>query len=387
VGYVQGMNFIAALCIAHAEAQQLQEAGLPPLPVTMPVSIPKPNTGSATGGAGVVGSSSTSGGVPRRPTIKGVASSHMHFNLMMSSSSNNSFQDNLQTLDPLRMAEAISHGDACTKSEGAFLLFTRMMQASGLRRIFDSRDEYLHVLLQRLDWHMRNIMPELHEHLEYEQVAPALYAVEWFTTLFIYNVSFDTASTIFGLFLLQGGLDHMVTIGLAYLHHLKDELLSLTFEMIPSVLKQRVKSMNSQELINAINELYVFCTGFRDYTKPDILRDTTAMISSSSLQERMTISSTNSAVAAAVMSPISPTSSNNNNVYNNNGNNSNSSGMGFPTSLMMNPHRGVEEMVENWKLILKRPRWVPDNELLCCRNCRRKFTTMKTVRRHHCRRF
>jgi hypothetical protein len=38
------------------------------------------------------------------------------------------------------------------KTEAAFLLFARLMQATGLRRLFDTRDDLLHTLILRVDW-------------------------------------------------------------------------------------------------------------------------------------------------------------------------------------------------------------------------------------------
>jgi hypothetical protein len=83
--------------------------------------------------------------------------------------------------------------------EASFLLFVRLMQGTGLRRLYDSKDAHLHELILRLDWHIRGCLPKLHAHLEAEGVGATLFAVEWLTTLFVYNVTYDNAAIIFSL--------------------------------------------------------------------------------------------------------------------------------------------------------------------------------------------
>ena len=47
-------------------------------------------------------------------------------------------------------------------------------------------------------------MPCLAEHLDEEEVPTYMFFVEWATTLFVYNLPFDTARCVLGLYLIEG---------------------------------------------------------------------------------------------------------------------------------------------------------------------------------------
>ena len=72
------------------------------------------------------------------------------------------------------------------------------------------------LLCQRLDWHLRGCVPALAEHLEDEEVPTSMFFVEWVTTLFVYNLPFETARVVLGLFLVEGALGFVVQVRTAH---------------------------------------------------------------------------------------------------------------------------------------------------------------------------
>ena len=127
-GYVQGMNFIAALIVAPTVLAQQQQVSTAPTPASI--------AANAASGSLQAGTTSTT------VTVAAAATS---------SSSSSSFQG-----CPLSIED----------ERAAFELFVRLMQASGVRRVFDARDDHLHCLLLRLEFHVEGFLPYLHEHLD-----------------------------------------------------------------------------------------------------------------------------------------------------------------------------------------------------------------------------
>ena len=120
-GYVQGMNFIAALLVTPTVLAQ-QNASSP----TSALASTKTEEGSSSAVTTITTTATAAAAAPA------------------------SFQG-----CPLSMED----------ERAAFELFVRLMQASGLRRVFDARDDQLHCLLMRLEFHVEGFLPFLHEHL------------------------------------------------------------------------------------------------------------------------------------------------------------------------------------------------------------------------------
>lgn len=123
-GYVQGMNFIAALIVAPTVLAQQPQVSTAPTPASMPASADAGALNAVT-----TSTTTTTAAAPSSSSFQGC---------------------------PLSIED----------ERAAFELFVRLMQASGVRRVFDARDDYLHCLLLRLEFHVKGFLPYLHEHLD-----------------------------------------------------------------------------------------------------------------------------------------------------------------------------------------------------------------------------
>ncbi len=70
--------------------------------------------------------------------------------------------------------------------------------------MFLSDQPHLKTRLSAFDRHFNSRLPALHQYLAHSNVLTDSYAVEWFTTVFIYSVSYRTTVRIWDLFLLDG---------------------------------------------------------------------------------------------------------------------------------------------------------------------------------------
>ena len=378
VGYVQGMNFIAALCLAVAKPDQLSSS------VNDVEGTSASSSSSSSSSSGGTGNGTGNAGTP-----PGASSGR----------------------DAAARRAAIN----AEGTEAAFLLFTRMMQASGLRKVFDTQDDLLHTLILRLDWHLRGCLPALHAHLEQEEVGATMFAVEWITTLFVYNVPFDTARALLGLFLAEGSMvGFVVPLGLALLAHLEAELLARQFDTLVVHLKARLKSFTVGELLGAVRHLGRRMRFVRDYTTTPDTSLQQGSTAGGMAEGAMAENSSKNGAGGSGFSGVGfhggivgglggghSSSSGSYGSYGNSGSSS-SSGSGEGSSVSSSSHgaSGGEYSVaaqlahvvgsaadsrEAWQR-LKRPRWVPDDEAFRCANlrCMRYFNAL-SVRKHHCR--
>jgi hypothetical protein len=159
IGYVQGMNFVAALLVAPTvlahQASIAQQA-------TVKQSLLQADIANL-----AVGKEATA----KQALVQ--QSKPLGDNAAMSSeaaprAATNAVKATLLSAPPPPTFQGcpLSVEDEAV----AFGLLVRLMQASGLRRVFDAQDDHLHTLLLRLEFHVHGLMPTLHEHLE--QVSP-----------------------------------------------------------------------------------------------------------------------------------------------------------------------------------------------------------------------
>jgi len=372
LGYVQGTNFIAALCLAAAK--------------------PDPPSSS---GDGAEGASSTSSSSSDNSSSDGSSSSSSAGGVARASKTNDG-PDDLAA----RRAAIEAEG-----TEAAFLLFTRMMQASGLRKVFDTQDDLLHTLILRLDWHLRGCLPSLHAHLEQEEVGATMFAVEWITTLFVYNVPFDTARALLGLFLTEGSMvGFVVPLGLAILAHLEAELLTRQFDTLVVHLKARLKVFTVGELLGAVRHLGRRMRFVRDYTTtPDTSLQqgsTAGGMAEGAMADGKNGGASGSGFSGVgfhggIVGGLGGGHSSSSGSYGS-ANGEKDSGASAPRGGSSSGEDGVAAQLahvvgsaadsrEAWQR-LKRSRWVPDDEAFRCANfrCMRYFNAL-SVRKHHCR--
>ena len=427
VGYAQGMNFVAAFCLAVASPSIMGDgnpiaaagAGAAAAPVAvspllaprrkqppLPSPLLSPRQISRDGGDG----SGAASGSPRPPMlgaqVAGAAGAAGAAG---------------EAGEAAAHAASVETGGAAA----AFLLFVRLMQATGLRRVFDATDDHLHALVRRLDWHLAHVAPALAAHLEAEGVPSVMFAVEWITTLFVYNLPFDTARVVLGLFFFEGGMDAIVQVGVALLVSHEAALLRCDFDAFVPTLKRALSSMTVPQLLAALKLLPLRAAALADYTLPETA-------STSSLARKAaappTPSSSSSSPASAVhVSPslaspagldavsraselvrvVVPRTLLPHEVIQLPLPDGRTAEVSFPGGARAG--KSVELRVPRWRapstgaaaaggisavtdaqwwVVTKRPRWMDASEVLRCSApaCRKRFSTLTgRVRRFHCR--
>ncbi|EDQ92963.1 uncharacterized protein MONBRDRAFT_22245 [Monosiga brevicollis MX1] len=115
--------------------------------------------------------------------------------------------------------------------ESAFVLYVKMMQDYGLRDLYMTGFENLHLRLHQLDRLLLEALPDLYAHMKELRVETHMYASQWFLTLFATKFSLPLVYRIFDFFLAEG-FQTIFQISLALLKASRKELLASTFEEI-----------------------------------------------------------------------------------------------------------------------------------------------------------
>jgi hypothetical protein len=133
----------------------------------------------------------------------------------------------------------------------AFRLFVKLMLSTELRRVYDSDDDHLDSLALRLKWHVKFILPKLSDHLERLNL-PLIEGVDWITTLFASTLEPRAAVAVLGCYLVEGGLSFLVQLGLALLAYLEADLLGCDAKTLSDVLKARLQGFSAADVLRAL---------------------------------------------------------------------------------------------------------------------------------------
>lgn len=182
VGYVQGMNFVAAMIIAHCNRVSIrtrahtnalsQSFSLPPRQTT-------PRKGARSASASMLATPSS----PSTPTL----GQRLGRELTISTSRGGSHglesrgEGTPEIESPLSNSTVRNNSDGVVETDAhlGFRLFVRLMHFTNLRKIYDPADDMLHRVIQRIDVLVREKVPELHEHFQAEGFEAPSYAVRF----------------------------------------------------------------------------------------------------------------------------------------------------------------------------------------------------------------
>jgi hypothetical protein len=138
----------------------------------------------------------------------------------------------------------------------SFCTFVKLMATQDLRSMFLPTMRGLHIRLHQLTQTIRLHMPELHAHMENNAVPTALYASQWFLTLFAYTYPLRFVLRVWDIAVCEGWAPTVLRIGMALLSLNKDKLMACEeFEEIVRVLtkglcmEECTSSDNSVELV------------------------------------------------------------------------------------------------------------------------------------------
>jgi hypothetical protein len=173
----------------------------------------------------------------------------------------------------------------------------------------------------------------------------------------------------------EGGLGFIVQLGVALLAHLEKELLAQNFDTLLIWLKQRLKTMTAAELLASSRQLGRRMRHVKDYTTTPVATDGTAADMTSAMGEA------DQSGLASLGGRAFPGFA----VGGGLGGGHGLAGLGDLGGTLLAGLQGDSR--EAWRR-LRRPRWMPDEEVQKCHtvSCTRRFSAL-SQRKHHCRRF
>lgn len=122
----------------------------------------------------------------------------------------------------------------------AFWIFSQLMDHYGASLLFMKKMSFLKMLKYQYSNLLRVHLPAVFRCLEENGIAPDLYAVQWFLTLFTYSFDFNTVVRIWDMIFARG-LNSIVFIALAIVKILQPKILSSPSEDIISLFRDRLR--------------------------------------------------------------------------------------------------------------------------------------------------
>lgn len=111
--------------------------------------------------------------------------------------------------------------------EEAFCLLVRLMNQYQLRDMFTQDMPGLHLHLYQFERLLEDIEPALCYHLHKRGITPALYATQWFLTLFAYRFPLQLVLRVYDLILSEGLEGAILKFGIALMQKNAESLLSM----------------------------------------------------------------------------------------------------------------------------------------------------------------
>ncbi|ORZ00893.1 rab-GTPase-TBC domain-domain-containing protein [Syncephalastrum racemosum] len=114
------------------------------------------------------------------------------------------------------------------EEQQAFCVFVRLMETYQMRTLFTMDMEGLQLRLYQFAIFLNEQLPELAKHMESHGIHPAMYASQWFLTLFAYNFSMERVERIYDIVFVEGAAETTMRFALALLRHSESKILAET---------------------------------------------------------------------------------------------------------------------------------------------------------------
>ncbi|KAI8384933.1 rab-GTPase-TBC domain-containing protein [Radiomyces spectabilis] len=122
----------------------------------------------------------------------------------------------------------------------AFCVFVRLMETYEMRSMFTLNMEGLHLRLYQFSSLLSEILPEIAEHLELHAVHAAIYASQWFLTLFAYAFPMALVMRIYDIVFVEGAAETIMRVAIAMIKRSADRILQETeFETLLDYITSR----------------------------------------------------------------------------------------------------------------------------------------------------
>ncbi|KAG1469337.1 hypothetical protein G6F56_003311 [Rhizopus delemar] len=122
----------------------------------------------------------------------------------------------------------------------AFCTFVRLMETYEMRTMFTLNMEGLHLRLHQFEALLTQYCPRLAAHLESHSIHTAMYASQWYLTLFAYTFPISLVLRIYDLVFAEGAVETITRVAIAIMQKNEENLLKLQeFETLMIYLSSR----------------------------------------------------------------------------------------------------------------------------------------------------
>lgn len=121
----------------------------------------------------------------------------------------------------------------------AFCLLVKLMKTYGFRDFFLYEMPGLHLRLYQFDRILEDTLPEVHIHLARQGVRSAMFASQWFLTLFAYKFPLSIVQRIVDVVMAEG-IEAMLRFAVGLIKRNADRILEMEFETLLAFLKENI---------------------------------------------------------------------------------------------------------------------------------------------------
>ncbi|KAG0052460.1 hypothetical protein BGZ83_002538 [Gryganskiella cystojenkinii] len=141
----------------------------------------------------------------------------------------------------------------------AFCVFVRLMETYDMRTMFTLNMEGLQLRLYQFSALLSEHLPMLHAHLSFHSIHAAMYASQWFLSLFAYTYPLPLVLRIYDVVFTEGAPETIMRVAVAFLKKNEEKLMQLQeFEDLLEVLSTKLYDIyddNAGEVIRDAMEL------------------------------------------------------------------------------------------------------------------------------------
>ncbi|UKJ89014.2 hypothetical protein MACJ_002260 [Theileria orientalis] len=155
----------------------------------------------------------------------------------------------------------------------AFVGFVGLMNEFKLQEFYKPSFPMIKTYIRGFERLLRELAPDLYEHLQREEVSVAVFLHQWFLTMFVASLPLRTVVALWD-YMLYNGLSSILTVSLGLMWLLMPQITRLNFEGILTLLKD-IKCSDSKDdlrvgrvIINQAHRIAVSTVDINDYLSP-----------------------------------------------------------------------------------------------------------------------
>ncbi|UKK01382.2 hypothetical protein MACK_002195 [Theileria orientalis] len=155
----------------------------------------------------------------------------------------------------------------------AFVGFVGLMNEFKLQEFYKPSFPMIKTYIRGFERLLKELAPDLYEHLQREEVSVAVFLHQWLLTMFVASLPLRTVVALWD-YMLYNGLSSILTVSLGLMWLLMPQITRLNFEGILTLLKD-IKCSDSKDdlrvgrvIINQAHRIAVFAVDINDYLSP-----------------------------------------------------------------------------------------------------------------------